>query len=587
MDVPPSTGPAMNPSTAQARVLVDELIRCGIGDVVLCPGSRNAPFAFALHDAERRGRLRLHVRIDERSAGFLALGLSRGLGHGPRRTGRVALTCTSGTALGNLHPAVLEAVHGGQPLVLLTADRPVELIGSGANQTTVQHGLFGPQVRTVDFPVAEHKPGQNGVWRGMLCRALAGTTESPLHVNVPLREPLVPEDGPWPESLDGRPDGAPWTAIDTREAPASGGAALLRELPRRTLVVIGDAPWHAASAAGELARRMDWPLLVEPPGVGPRHAISSASLIAESLEALPERLRPEAILLVGRPTLSRGVNRLLRSGPAVHLVCTPEHWADAQYLARSAIEHLDPSAMAELTDAELDARAGGQWAAEWRKDNSRVTEVIKTWLAGLAWPTGAHIALDLLAALPSPATMFLGSSNAIRDVDLVAERRGDLTVLANRGLAGIDGNIATALGATLAVGAKRAQPVPGYALLGDLTFLHDVNGLQRPPHEPEPDLTIVVNNDNGGGIFGMLEQGQSRYADTFERVFGTPHEADIGALCAGYGVRHTLVRSRAEFTEAVRPAPGLRVVEVRTDRTRLRAERAQLRAAVAAAITEP
>ncbi|WP_020499659.1 2-succinyl-5-enolpyruvyl-6-hydroxy-3-cyclohexene-1-carboxylic-acid synthase [Sciscionella marina] len=576
---------SLNPSTAQARVIVDELIRCGIGDVVLCPGSRNAPLSFALHDAERAGRIRLHVRIDERSAGFLALGLSRGFGHGPVRTGRVALTCTSGTALANLHPAVLEAAHSREPLVLLTADRPAELVGSGANQTTQQHGLFAPHVRTVDFPLAEHKSGQNKVWRGILCRTLAGAT-GPLHLNIPFREPLVPEEGDWPGSLEGRAEGVPWTAITTRGAPDSGGTELLRALPSKTLVIVGDAPWHAASAAGEVARRMDWPLLVEPPGVGPRYAISSASLILNSVDELPAKLQPEAIVLVGRSTLSRGVNRLLGSGLPVHLVCTPEQWADAQYLAESATEHLDPSAIAELTEAEVDVRAGGQWSAQWRKENSRVTEVIKSWLANCTWPSGAHVALDLLAALPSPATMFLGSSNAIRDVDLVAERRGDLTVLANRGLAGIDGNVSTAIGASLAVAAKRGRAVPGYAFLGDLTFLHDVNGLQRAPGEPEPDLTIVVNNDDGGGIFGLLEQGQPEYAESFERVFGTAHRADIGALCAGYGVRHTIAQDRATFAEAVRPAPGLRVIEVRTDRERLRAERARLRASVAAALCE-
>jgi 2-succinyl-5-enolpyruvyl-6-hydroxy-3-cyclohexene-1-carboxylate synthase len=573
----------VNPSTAQARVIVDELIRNEVRDVVLCPGSRNAPLAFALHDAETAGRLRLHVRVDERSAGYLALGLSKGLGHGPRRRGRVAITCTSGTALANLHPAVLEAAHVGEPLVLLTADRPAELIGSGANQTTQHHGMFGPDVRTVQFPPAEHRAGQNAVWRGMLCRVLA--QHGPLHLNIPFREPLTPTGDEWVETLDGRADGAPWTTVATDTGTEHNGVELLRRLPSRTLIVVGDAPWHAASAAGELARRVDWPLLVEPPGVGPRHALSSASLIMNSVDELPDRLQPDAIVLVGRPTLSRGVNRLLRSRAEVHLVCTPDHWADAQYVATSAVRHLDPSALDELTDEELDARTEPSWISGWRKDNDRVGEAIASWLGQTSWPTGTHVAKDLLRSLPSPATMFLGSSNAIRDVDLVTERRGDLSVHANRGLAGIDGAVSTAIGVTTGVCAARGARIPGFAFLGDLSFLHDVNGLHIAPGEPVPDLTIVVNNDDGGGIFGLLEQGEERYAGSFERVFGTPHGADLGALCAGYGIPHKLAASAAEFRAALAPQQGIRVIEVCTDRSRIRADRARLRTAVRAALT--
>ncbi|MBO0840601.1 MAG: 2-succinyl-5-enolpyruvyl-6-hydroxy-3-cyclohexene-1-carboxylate synthase, partial [Sciscionella sp.] len=199
-----------------------------------------------------------------------------------------------------------------------------------------------------------------------------------------------------------------------------------------------------------------------------------------------------------------------------------------------------------------------------------------------------------LAALPSRAVLFMGSSNAIRDIDLVAERRGDLIVLANRGLAGIDGAVSTAIGATLgaghgAMGAGRGgltdTGLPGYAYLGDLSFLHDVGGLLLAPDEPRPDLTVVVNNDDGGGIFELLEQGAPEHRASFERVFGTPHGVDLGALCAGYGVPHTLADSADAFADAVRPGPGLRVVEVRTDRSSLRAARAELYAAVEALLS--
>jgi 2-succinyl-5-enolpyruvyl-6-hydroxy-3-cyclohexene-1-carboxylate synthase len=575
----------MNPSTAQARVIVDELIRNGLRHAVVCPGSRNAPLSFALAEAEQAGRLSLHVRIDERSAGFLALGLSRGLGHGPARHGRVAVVCTSGTAVANLHPAAAEAAHTGEPIVLLTADRPGEMVGSGANQTTVQHGMFAPLVPTHDFPAAEARVGQNGVWRGFLCRVLAETARAPMHLNIPLREPLVPDgDSDWLEPLGGRAGGGPWTRVAEPQRAPGEGAELLRVLPARTLVHVGEAPWHTAAAAGEIARRMDWPLVVEPPGVGPRHALSSGSLVLNSVAELPEWLAPEAVLLVGRPTLSRGVGRLLGSGVCVAAVCAPDHWADAQYVAGHVAPSLDATAVETLSEAELDARSEPEWTADWRKANAAVAEVIRRHLAAVEWPTGPGVARELLRALPSPAMLFLGSSTAIRDVDLVTERRGDLVVLANRGLAGIDGAVSTAVGASIAAGQARGEPVPGYALLGDLSFCHDVNGLLIGPDEPHPDLTIVVNNDDGGGIFHLLEQGAPCYEGSFDRIFGTPHGADLGALCAGYGVPHTLADSSAALRAALAPARGIRVIEVRTDRTRLRTDREALTATVRAAV---
>ena len=190
--------PELNPSTAQAGVIVDELVRCGVRHVVLCPGSRNAPLAFALHRAESAGRLALYVRIDERTAGFLALGLSKSLALNGSRAGYAAVVCTSGTAVANLHPAAAEAAHTGEPIVLLTADRPAELIGTGANQTTKQHGIFGSMMSTVDFPIAERRSGQNAVWRGIISRAMGAAT-GPVHLNVPFGEPLVPDGHGWLE----------------------------------------------------------------------------------------------------------------------------------------------------------------------------------------------------------------------------------------------------------------------------------------------------------------------------------------------------------------------------------------------------
>ncbi len=193
-----------------------------------------------------------------------------------------------------------------------------------------------------------------------------------------------------------------------------------------------------------------------------------------------------------------------------------------------------------------------------------------------AWPSGLRIARDIVDALPSGAMLFLGSSNPVRDVDLVAETRTDLAIHANRGVAGIDGNVSAAIG--LALGEPDR---PGYALLGDLTFLHDSNGLLIGPDEARPNLAIVVLNDDGGGIFSLLEQGAAEHKNSFERVFGTPHGADLAALCAGYRVPHVVAESPEQLRDALRPRPGLRVIEVRADRARLRDLHARLRAAVA------
>src|SRR5690606_34547409 len=252
-------GAAMNPSTAMARVLLDELCRGGVRDVVLAPGSRNSPLAFALHDADRAERLRLHVRIDERSAAFLALGLAKA-GRRP-----VPVVCTSGTAAANLHPAVLEAHHSGVPLIVLTADRPAELRDTGANQTTDQVKLYGGAVRFfADVAAAERRPGQNAYWRGIVARAVACSrgirdrNPGPVHLNLAFREPLVPDlSGDWPESLVGRPNGARWTRIDRITTER------FTYLPAgpRTVVIAGDG---TDPQARWLAETAGWPLLAEP-----------------------------------------------------------------------------------------------------------------------------------------------------------------------------------------------------------------------------------------------------------------------------------------------------------------------------------
>jgi 2-succinyl-5-enolpyruvyl-6-hydroxy-3-cyclohexene-1-carboxylate synthase len=551
----------LNPSTALARVLVDELVCAGVREAVLSPGSRSAPLAMALHAADSDGRLRLHVRVDERSAGFLALGLAKG-SHRP-----VPVVTTSGTALVNLHPAVLEARHAGVPLVVLSADRPAELRGTGANQTTDQVKVFGSAVAAfAEIPAPELVPNEAAAWRSLVGRLLAAAVRDPgpVHLDVAFREPLLPDapaDG-LPTHLQGRPGGTPWTRVEQQ------ASVLPVELPLgpRTVVVAGD---DSGPPARQLAERAGWPLLAEASS-GSR--TGSAPVAAYRL--LLEHFGPqvERVVSFGHPTLSRPVGRLLGRTDVEHVVVTQRpDWVDAGLQASRVVPAATVAGPGDL-----------EWTTTWRDADQRLCRLIDDLLA--AEPLGGlHVAREVSAALPSGGLLFVGASQPARDLDLVAtahpvgERR---MVMANRGLAGIDGAVSTAVGLSLA-----RRPTRSLALLGDLTFLHDRNGLLIGPGEPRPDLTVVVVNDDGGAIFSLLEQGGDEHAAAFERVFGTPTGADLAATCASTGVPHRVVSDLTGLRAALAaPAAGVEVVEVRVDRFGRRALDARVRQAAAAAL---
>ncbi|WP_142051569.1 2-succinyl-5-enolpyruvyl-6-hydroxy-3-cyclohexene-1-carboxylic-acid synthase [Pseudonocardia kunmingensis] len=543
----------MNPSTMHARVVVDELVRCGVSDAVLCPGSRNAPLSFALHAADAAGRLRLHVRIDERTAGFLALGLAL-------RSGRPVPVCTtSGTAVANLHPAVLEASHAGVPLVVLSADRPPEMIGTGASQTIAQSGLFGGAVRSaVHGGVAD---GEHGRWRSFVDRAVAAATGAtggppgPVHLNLPFAAPLVPDGAG--EAPEGRADGAPWTALP-RVARQADPLPLDPSAP--TIVIAG----HGAPDG---LHDLPVPVIAEPASAAWPAALRTGPWLLGAPAAAP--LRPAQVVVAGRPTLHRPVQNLLAAPDvAVHVLADSRGmpWTDVAGTVR-AIGAMPPLA------------PDPTWVRRWQVADSAAARALDKGLDEPSAPGGLRLARALVAALPDGAQLLLGSSNPVRDVALGAVPRNGLTVLSNRGVAGIDGTVSTAAGAAL------VHDGPAYALLGDLTLLHDTTGLVIGPDEPRPDLTIVVLNDDGGGIFGLLEQGAPAHEAAFERVFGTPHGVDVAALCAATGAGYARVDG-ADIAEALAPAPGLRVVEVRAGRRELREGHALLRAAVDAAVAE-
>ncbi len=586
---------ALPPSVALATVLVDELVRCGVTEAVLAPGSRSAPLAFALADADARGRLRLHVRIDERSAGFLAVGLAKVSG------APVAVVTTSATATANLHPAVLEASESAVPLLVLTADRPPELRATGANQSVDQVKLYGDAVRLFhEVGAPSGRPDENGYVRALACRAVSAATGSvagrpgPVHLNLAFREPLAPDPAAGagivlPPALAGRPSGAPWTAfspalrppmpVDQRrlQPPAADG------WPARCLVVVGDADRAAGAAAARLAEARGWPLLAEPSSgarTGP-NALRVGHLLLGVDDWLAQHL-PQRVLVVGHPTLHRQIASLLRHPDVrVEVVAGAGGWSDA---GRSAAVVLADVPVQEGHHPDLDEG----WLAAWRAADAAASRVVAAandpaGATGSAdGPTGTVVACELLAALPAGSLLIAGSSMPLRDLALAAPREG-VTVLANRGAAGIDGTVSTAVGAALAW--QSGGGGPAFALLGDLTFLHDANGLLLGPDEPRPDLTIVVVNNDGGAIFSLLEQGSAVFSATYERVFGTPHGVDLAALCGATGTPHTRVSSTAELVStATDPRAGLQVVEIRIPRTFDRARAEQVRAGVAAVL---
>jgi 2-succinyl-5-enolpyruvyl-6-hydroxy-3-cyclohexene-1-carboxylate synthase len=585
----------------------------------------------AFDELDRVGRIRLHVRIDERSASFTALGLAKASGR------PVAVVCTSGTAAANFHPAVIEADESAIPLLLLTADRPPELRGTGASQTVDQVKLYGSAVRWyAESGVPERLPGMSGYWRSLACRGWAtaagdlGTLPGPVHLNIPLRDPLVPDAQPpssgsaavdWPDSLDGRPDGAPWTRV-------GGGSVVAEplELPwaERGVVVCGDGDYDAAALV-ELAEQAGWPVLAEPSSGARRgpNALTGYQYLLASPEFMTAH-RPTVIVSAGRPGLTRPQSRLLRlardaaSGGAgtggagtsgappvrhIAIAAGPGLWADPQRAAT------DVTAAVRLTGAPARASAAGRpagpWLAQWRGADAAALAAASDALD--AWPGGAlsepEVARELVAALPADALLWCGNSLSVRDIDLALPPRADARVMASRGASGIDGTFSTAAGAALAHAADHPGTV-AFALIGDLSLLHDAPGLSIGPGEPRPDLCVIVVNNDGGGIFEGLEparfgggvsgrpqpDGPQPALTVFERTFGTPHGVSVEHLAAAFGVPYTLAERPGEIAKAVAatvPGSGPRIVEARTSRATNADLRAHLSAAALAALASP
>lgn len=574
---------AVPPSLSYAQALLAQLIAQGVRDVVVCPGSRSAPLAYALVQAERAGLIRLHVRIDERTAGFLALGLAKGSGV------PAAVVTTSGTAVANLHPAVLEAHHSSIPLIVLSADRPHELRGTGANQTTNQLGLFGDSLRLlVDIGVPSGLSHESKDARAVAARGYASATgmngrPGPVQLNLGFRDPLAPNAEQLAElgTRFATPDTAIYlggAAHTLSESEAGLGAV---DLDALTLIIAGDG---ASALAGDVALAQGWPIISEPSSglVAHPHALAGGvTILARGAAAPTDTDSPwtqsarvltrqiKQVLVFGHPTLTRPVQQLI-GREDMRTVVFPTHleqWTDASRTA-DAILYAVPAGLLEPRAAGLfePRAAGGTVLDEWRGVHQKLSEHLAgqmEMLNDLTAPSAPmKVVRDLAATASAGDTLVFGASSPIRDADLYVTRwPAQVRVLAHRGLAGIDGTLSMALG--IAYSARGRTRL----MVGDLTFLHDAGALLHSGNGPAADLDIIVMNDNGGAIFGGLEHAAAGDSALYERVFGTPHTSDLAALCAGYSIAHRALKTADDLAQFLAsPAVGIRVAEIQYGR---------------------
>ena len=579
--------PQLPPAMADARSLVAALLAEGVREVVLCPGSRSAPLADALADAADAGRLRLRVVLDERSAGFIAVGAARA--HALNGHSRcAAVVTTSGTAVSNLHPAVSEADAAGIPLLVISADRPHELVGTGASQTTEQTGLFDPALRLgVDLPadLASDLGGRaaDAAIAGQVRRAVAAATGTlsrdpgPVQINARFRPPLTAQDAaegavpaaPVPPSPPMVPAARAAVLAGAPEASADQPAGSGSLAQGRGIVVAGDTAHPGVGAlARSLAEHLDWPLLAEPTSQA-RSGPQALSRYAELLGTPAGRVlaeQAEHLLVLGHPSLSRSITALLgRDDLDITVLTERARWADVSGRARRVVPmdgaHHEPDDAA-LQAARLAARLGlesahAAWTDSWRRAVADLPEPDRSSsadaLARAVWEAGQA---------PGAPTLLLGSSMTVRRLDRLAQPGAAAPkAVANRGLAGIDGTIATGIGLWMASG----EPVR--AVMGDLTFLHDAMSLNRGVREEEADLQVIVVDDGGGAIFSHLEYARTMPAGRLERLFTAPQRADIAALAAALGARVHVPNDVAALRRLLaEPVDGMSVVIWETTR---------------------
>lgn len=569
---------------AYVGAFVNELSRGGVHHVCICPGSRSTPLALTIANDPS---LKTWMHIDERSGAFFALGLARALGE------PVALLCTSGTAAANFLPAVVEAKSAGVPLLVLTADRPPELRDIGAAQTIDQNRLYGAHVKWfVEVALPDATPGMLRYARTLAARAISTamtTPAGPVHLNFPFREPLVPmpieplaglseEDA---LGWTGKPDGAPWVSVahSTHAVDDEAVDALAQRLRRaeRPLIVCG--PQHDTALAlplAKLAASLGAPLLVDPLsqlrwGTHDRSSLIDRYDAALRHDATAAGLEPDLVVRIGGVPTSKALGQYLqRHESAYHVVVDAARWPDPLMLADEMI-HSDPRHLCEDLIAVLGE--GGEpprrsrWLNRWKAADTATCRALNDYSASLTEPFEGRSLTDVVACLPDGATLVVSSSMPVRDLDAFAT--GDdrqIRVLSNRGANGIDGVVSTALGAAAASAIRNGGPL--VLVIGDLAMYHDMNGLMAARLHAL-DATIVVLNNDGGGIFSFLPQASQ--ATHFEELWGTPHGLTFAPVADLYGAEYHDASDSDSLRRSVTAgiaASGLHIVEQRTDRAR-------------------
>jgi 2-succinyl-5-enolpyruvyl-6-hydroxy-3-cyclohexene-1-carboxylate synthase len=546
-------------NAALSRTLVDEWVRGGVRVAAVSPGSRSTPLALAL---AADGRIAVHVFLDERSASFFALGAAKASGR------PVVVLCTSGTAAAEFHPAVLEAFHGRVPLIVCTADRPPELRDTGAGQAVDQLKLYGDAVRWfAEVGAPSESDLRTSYWRSVAARSVAassGRPAGPVHLNLAFREPLLPTGDPV-ELPPGREDGAPWVvSASSRPRPDPADVdrlAFLVAAEMRGAIVVGWGADVDPDAVERFSATAQWPVLADPISgarQGP-NAVSTYDALLRS-PGVASSLRPDVVLRLGAPLTGKVATGWLDPSVRQILVDPDGAWLDPH---RASAERIvaDPTALLDAVSLRGPARSQSFWLTSWLRAEAAARRDLDHLLDGWAEPFEGRVARDLVAGLPPGATVVVGSSMPVRDVESFARPRRGLRFLANRGVNGIDGFVSTVLGAATAGG-------PVAALCGDLTFLHDAGGLFGATRRGV-DATFVVIDNDGGGIFNFLPQAGAGLADHFELLFGTPQGVDLAALAAVHGIESEQVAKADELLPAVDRAlagGGVRLVVVRTER---------------------
>ena len=490
----------MSNSTKLAHSLLRQLIEVGVSDFVISPGSRNAPLAIALGEAASKEIIDLHIKIDERGAAYYALGISKASNN------YVAVICTSGTAAANFHPAALEAFHSNNKLILITADRPARLRKTGANQTTDQVNIYSV-VKTHDF-AAEIE----------IKKLLTG---SPVHLNVQFDEPLIEsEKTDWLAGLK--------ILLPNYENKISGRL----EVGSGVLIIGHDRAGYSVAEVNTFVSKLNWPVISEDPISFPQ-SIAHASLFLSDPQ-IAAKLTPENVIVIGRTTLSRSTNTFINLAKKVIVIDPRTADIDSKREADLILKALPTEVVSVKSDQSI-------WHV--------ASDAAAIQLENLVWSEQLAIT-TICALLPDESALFVGSSRPVRDIEAFAHPRSGVSVFANRGLAGIDGNISTVFGVTNEF--ERTT-----AILGDLTFLHDISALTNAT---AGNLRIFVIDNNGGGIFSTLPQANT---GNFEQLFGTPHNLDLLKVIAGFGVSVIKITNLGELRSvASKEIKGFEVVVV-------------------------